>query len=124
MQTAVLVWWWAGGAWKLEFCQAVSEGGFKALGVESLLPYLEGEIAYGEYLRKRAETNEKAAATRALTAIFEPLITPVLRELLAAGVPRAWLAGGLVCDGKRITVFLKKIDKGEEQGDGADRAGG
>lgn len=117
----VLVW----QAGQLVFSWAVTRDGFRETGVQALLPLLAGPEAVAEYAAKRKAANDKAAATQWLTGILEPLITPVLRERLALeDFPREWLAGGLVCDGKRIASFVKKIEKGEASADGRDRAGG
>lgn len=122
-----------GGTWgvlvwqdgKLIFSWVVTREGFREVGVQALLPFLAGPEELAEHQRRRRAANDKAAATRWLTGILEPLITPRLIELKATpDVPERWYAGGLVCDGKRISAFLKKIEKGEARGDERDRAGG
>lgn len=120
---------WGVAVWRGEtliFCWVVTPGGFVEKGAESLLPFLAGPAAQAQYEARRAETNARAAATRALTAELKAALLPRLAEMMAAEppVPREWLAGGLTCDGKRVARFVDAIDKGRNDHAGRDRAAG
>jgi hypothetical protein len=114
------------GGWNAECVWVVEPSGFVKLGVGSLLPYLGGPDAYQGYLTRRAEINERAAATRAAKAERKALVEWIAGLwAVVPAVPRAWMTGGLAGDPAELDHL---ITEGEEvhrdRGRERDRAGG